>query len=82
MTACAFESYTYGFHVSIKEQALRLVEAMPNDVTWAQALERIEIAAALAKAEAEIDAGHFVTQEQAEAHIESCLRKLSGASAA
>jgi len=68
--------------VSIKEEAIRLVEAMPDDVTWAEALERIRIAAALTQADAEIDAGRFVTQAEAEAHIEECLRKLSGASAA
>jgi len=55
---------------------------MPDDVTWAEALERIRIAAALTQADAEIYAGRFVTQAEAEAHIEECLRKLSGASAA
>jgi predicted transcriptional regulator len=68
--------------VSIKEQAIRLVESMPDNVTWAQALERIQIAAALSRAEAEIDSGRFATQDQVEAHIDSCLRKLSGPSAA
>ena len=68
--------------MSPKEQALKLLAAMPDTVTWAEASERIRIAAALAQADAEIDAGKFVTQAEAEAHIEECLRKLSGASAA
>ena len=55
---------------------------MPDDITWAEALERIRIAAALDKTMAEIDAGRFVSQAEAEQHIDECLRKLSGASAA
>jgi hypothetical protein len=58
------------------------IETFPEDVTWAQALERIQIAAALDRAETEIDSGHCVSQSEAEAHIDSCLRTLSGPSAA
>ena len=68
--------------VNIKEQAIRLVQAMPDDVTWSEALERIQITAALDRAETEIDAGRLVSQAQAEAYIDSCLSKLTGASAA
>ena len=66
--------------MSIKEQALRLVETMPDDVTWTDALERIRIAAALDRAEEEIDSGRAVSQAEAEAYIDSCLRTLSGPS--
>ena len=68
--------------MSIKERAIRLVETLPEDVTWTQALERIQIAAALDRAESEIDSGRCVSHAEAEAHIDSCLRKLSGPSAA
>ena len=61
---------------------MRVIESMPDDATWAQALERLEVAAALEKAETEIDAGKFFTQEQVDAHLDSWLRKLSGPSAA
>jgi hypothetical protein len=68
--------------VSVKEQALQVVTALPDDVTWSEALERMRIAAALEKAAGEVKAGHFVTQTEAKTHIDACLRKLSGPSAA
>lgn len=68
--------------MSVKEQLLASWQNLPDDVTWAEAIQRMQIAAALASADAEIDAGKFVTQEQAEAHIDACLRKSSGRSKA
>ena len=61
---------------------MQAVQALPDNVTWAEAVERIQIAAALAKAEEEIDAGRAVSQAEAERYIDACLRKLSGPSAA
>ena len=68
--------------MSIKEQAIRLVESLPDNATWAEALERLQIAAALAKADDDIEGGQFATQEEAEAFIDECLRKSSGRSTA
>jgi predicted transcriptional regulator len=68
---------TFGL-VSIKEQALRVIEALPENSTWEEAVERMRVAAAIAKAETDIDAGRYFTQEKAEAEIDACLRKLSG----
>ncbi len=64
--------------MSIKQRAIELVEAMPDDITWAGALERIQIMAAVEQAEAEIAAGQGIPQEDAEARIKAWLQKLSG----
>ncbi len=64
--------------MSIKQRAIALVEAMPDDITWAGALERIQMMAAIEQAEAEIAAGQGISQEDAEARITAWLQKLSG----
>jgi hypothetical protein len=63
--------------MSIKERAIALVQAMPDTITWAEALERIRMMAAIEQAEAGIAAGQGIPQEEAEARIKAWLQKLS-----
>ena len=82
MTACVRVARELTPPMSTKEQAIASIQRMPDTATWAEISERVQILAAIEQAEAEIDAGKFYTQEQVEAHIAECLRKLSGPSAA
>ena len=60
--------------MSAKEQAIAVVSALPEDVTWPQA---IELRAALDRAEQEIARGEGIPGAQAEQQIADMLKRYS-----
>lgn len=49
---------------SVKQCALKLVEALPDDCTWTEIRERIELYMRLEQAEGEIDSGGGIPNER------------------
>ena len=64
--------------MSVKEQMLAALRALPDNATWSDVEEQVRLLAALQQAEEEIARGEGVPQEAAEARIHACLQKLSG----
>ena len=61
--------------MSVKETILSAVHEMPDEVSFDEVLEQLEILADLRRADAEIDAGDFVTHEEAKREIATWLSK-------
>ncbi len=64
--------------MSVKEQMLAALRALPDNATWDDIGEQVRLLAALQQAEEEIARGEGVPQEAAETRIHACLQKLSG----
>jgi predicted transcriptional regulator len=57
--------------MSAKKQMFRAIQAMPDDLSWDEIVEELEIIAAIRRADDDISAGNFVTQEDVEREIET-----------
>ena len=57
--------------MSAKEVALDVINRMPEGISWEELMEELEILSDLRRADAEIDAGDFVTHEEAKREIET-----------
>ena len=64
--------------MSIKEQAIASIQAMPDDATWHDLAERFRFLAAIDVAEAQLARGEGIPHEEAEQRINEWLQKLSG----
>ena len=64
--------------MSPKPRAIEFIQAFPDDISWADLLERIEMRVAIEQAEAKIAAGQGIPHEEAEKRIKAWLQKLSG----
>lgn len=64
--------------MSVKEQAIASLQAMPDNATWHDVAERFQMLAAIEQAEAEIDRGEGIPHEEAVRRINAWLQKLSG----
>jgi predicted transcriptional regulator len=64
--------------MSVKEQAIETIRAMPEGVTWPDLAERMQLIAAVEKGREEIRQGQGVPHAEARQRIASCLQKLSG----
>lgn len=61
--------------MSVKESVLNAVREMPEEVSFDELLEQLEILADLRRADAEIDAGDFVTHEEVKQEIATWFSK-------
>ena len=61
--------------MSAKEVALDVINRMPEGISWEELMEELEILSDLRRADAEIDAGDFVTHEEAKREIETWFSK-------
>lgn len=64
--------------MSVKEQLLASFKELPDDVTWAEAEDRLRLLAAIEKAEQELARGEGIPHEAAKKQINEWLQKLSG----
>jgi predicted transcriptional regulator len=64
--------------MSVKEQAIETIRAMPENVTWPDLAERVQLIAAVERGREEIRQGRGVPHPEARQRIASCLQKLSG----
>lgn len=61
--------------MSVKEAVLNAVREMPEEVSFEELLEELEILADLRCADAEIDAGDFVTHDEVKQEIATWFSK-------
>ena len=61
--------------MSVKESVLNAIREMPEEVSFDELLEQLEILADLRRADAEIDAGDFVTHEEVKQEIATGFSK-------
>ena len=61
--------------MSVKEAVLNAIREMPDEVSFDEVLEQLEILADLRRADAEIDAGDFVTHEEVKQEIATWFSK-------
>jgi len=61
--------------MSAKEVALDAIHRMPEGISWEELMEELEILADLRRADAEIDAGDFVTHEEVKREIATWFTK-------
>lgn len=59
----------YVSHVSVKEQVLQAIQRLPDDADFRDVTEEIALLAALKEAEADIEQGRVVTNEEMQARI-------------
>jgi hypothetical protein len=58
---------------TVKEDVRRMLDTLPDDVTWGDLAYRCYLRESIERAEADIAAGREYTQEQVEAEVEAWL---------
>ena len=61
--------------MSAKEIVLDAINRMPEGISWEELMDELEILSDLRRADAEIDAGDFLTHEEAKQEIASWSSK-------
>jgi predicted transcriptional regulator len=61
--------------MSAKELAIDATTRMPEGISWEELMEELEILTDLRRADAEIDAGDFVTHEEVKREIATWFPK-------
>lgn len=61
---------------SVKADAIRLIQALPDDCTWFQIEQLVVLNASIEQSEREFEAGLGIPHEQAVAEMESWLASL------
>lgn len=61
--------------MSAKEVVLDVISRMPEGISWEELMEELEILSDLRRANAEIDAGDFVTHEEVKQEIATWFSK-------
>lgn len=54
---------------SVKEAALRLIDQLPDDVSWDELAYRIEVRASIERGLAAADAGRLIPHEEIKKHF-------------
>ena len=58
---------------SIKTEAHKLIDSLPDGVTWDQLAYRFDVRCSIERGLADAEAGRVLTQEEAEAEVEKWL---------
>lgn len=61
--------------MTVKQLVLDTVRDMPAGVSWDELLEELQLLADLRRADADIDAGHFLANDEVERDIEAWFTK-------
>ena len=64
--------------MSVKEAVLNAVREMPDEVSFDEVLEQLEILAAIRRADEDIAAGRVYSQEEIEQEVETWFSKSNG----
>jgi predicted transcriptional regulator len=58
---------------SIKSEAHKMIDSLPDNVTWDQLVDRFDMRRSIEQGLADVEAGRVLTQEEAEAEVEKWL---------
>ncbi len=55
--------------MTAKEAVLKVVRELPDETTWEEIVDHLDVLAAIRKADEDVEAGHFTTHEEVKREI-------------